>query len=396
MHICFVAIDFHQAGQGGGIASYTYTLGQELIRRGHQVTIIAKGNSLEWRDVDGLQVLVWPFGNISWYLYRLRLLNDWLILPIREWEWSWSIRRALQAVNKRCRIDLIESGESGSQFIGHLGSAHLIRTHGAPYLFSKHTGEKLTPGLRLSHRFELRALRRAKLVTAPSRMQARELGAELGWRADRIKAIPNPAPEWALEWARAPQKTISPDRPMVLYTGRIQSVKGSLILLESVTSVAQAFPQVRYVIAGGRHLSISEETWTRALDQDNRRAHVTLLGHVPWRELAAWYQQATLFVMPSYYETFCISCVEAMAFGLPIVATTAGGLPEVVQDGVTGILVPPGDSQALSDAIVELLRNPERCQRMGQAGRERALAEFSPARVADQTLAVYQQCLALP
>jgi glycosyltransferase involved in cell wall biosynthesis len=117
---------------------------------------------------------------------------------------------------------------------------------------------------------------------------------------------------------------------------------------------------------------------------------VRLLGHVRWDQLAELYRSASVFVMPSFYETFGISVVEAMAFGLPVVATTAGGLPEVVENGVTGILVEPGDPQALSDALIQLLRDPDLRQRMSRAGQERVRAEFTVDQIAPQTLEIYE------
>jgi glycosyltransferase involved in cell wall biosynthesis len=97
-----------------------------------------------------------------------------------------------------------------------------------------------------------------------------------------------------------------------------------------------------------------------------------------------------VFVMPSYYETFGISCLEAMAFGLPVVATRAGGLPEVVEDGVTGLLVPPGDTHALAEAIGRLLRDPDLRRRLGEAGRERVLARFTAEHVVKEMIPVYE------
>jgi glycosyltransferase involved in cell wall biosynthesis len=118
-----------------------------------------------------------------------------------------------------------------------------------------------------------------------------------------------------------------------------------------------------------------------------------MLGHVPWQQLADLYRRASVFVMPSFYETFGISVIEAMAFGLPVVATRTGGLPEVVDDGVTGILVPAGDAEALADALIRLLRDPDLRRRMGQAGQERVRAEFTIDRVVSQTLAVYESVI---
>jgi glycosyltransferase involved in cell wall biosynthesis len=117
--------------------------------------------------------------------------------------------------------------------------------------------------------------------------------------------------------------------------------------------------------------------------------HVELLGHVAWQQLGELYRRASIFIMPSYYETFGISIVEAMAFGLPVVATNVGGIPEVIEDGVTGLLVPPGDSQALAETTLRLLRDPGLRECMGRAGRERVMAEFTVERVMKQTLDVY-------
>jgi starch synthase len=147
---------------------------------------------------------------------------------------------------------------------------------------------------------------------------------------------------------------------------------------------------VEYVIAGGRHVSINDDELERVLAEDDRRANVQLLGHVPWLELCRLYAQATVFVMPSYYEPFGISCLEAMAFGLPVVATNTGGLPDVVEDEVTGILVPPGDPDALASAILTLLKDPARARKMGKAGRERVLANFTADDVVRQMLRVYE------
>jgi glycosyltransferase involved in cell wall biosynthesis len=238
---------------------------------------------------------------------------------------------------------------------------------------------------------ELAVMRRVEAVTAVSRYQAKEIGGELHRPAATIPVIPNPISPLmkdALNSDAGPAD--EQPRPRVLYTGRIEDRKGTLPLLESVSVVRRGCPDVEYLIAGGRHISVDDAALERVLGQDDRRSHVRLLGHVPWLELSRLYREATVFAMPSYYETFGISCLEAMAFGLPVVATTAGGLPEVVEDGVTGILVSPGDPAALAEAILALLNDPARARRMGCAGRERVLAHFTADRVARRMIEVYE------
>jgi glycosyltransferase involved in cell wall biosynthesis len=214
------------------------------------------------------------------------------------------------------------------------------------------------------------------------------MATELG--SNGIKVIPNPIDPWMLEQALSPESNQAEhDRDTVLYTGRLQYSKGVLVLLEAVPMITREHKQAHFVLAGARHNSIDGATLDQKLGIANAARCVTMPGHVPWRELVKQYRRAKIFVMPSFYETGGISVIEAMAFGLPVVATHAGGLAEVVEDGVTGILVPPGDSEALAEAVCRLLREPELRRRMGEAGRERVLEKFTIEGIVSQTLAVY-------
>jgi len=403
MHICFVAIDYHEGHTGGGIASYVGTLGKALVTRGHSVTVLAKGPHNETTENQGLRIMRVQLGNLHWYLYKLRAPSI-AVLPVRELEWSVALRRGLDSLLAEHHIDVVEGCETGFLFLSGNKQNELpslvVRLHGEPYVFRKYSGQRIRLGERVNRWLEFAALRRAAAVTSPSYFQAQEVAKDLGWPTERIYVIPNPISPWLLEQAlnsepavgdQWPVLSAAEGSPVVLYTGRIEYRKGTIPLLRSVPYVTKAFPNVQYVVAGGRHTSIDDRALNQVLDKDHIRAHVHLLGHVPWEQLPDWYRQATVFVMPSFYETFCISVVEAMAFGLPVVATTAGGLPEVVEDGVTGILVPPGDPKALAEAIVCLLRDPDLRRRMGQAGRERVLAEFTVDQVIEQTLNVYEQ-----
>jgi glycosyltransferase involved in cell wall biosynthesis len=113
-------------------------------------------------------------------------------------------------------------------------------------------------------------------------------------------------------------------------------------------------------------------------------------------ELVALYNSAQVVVSPSLYEGFGLPAAEAMACGAAVIATTAGAFPEFIDDGRTGLLVPPGDAAALAAAIKSLLLNPERCARMGAAASQHIRANFTWERTAKATLDVYDEVLALP
>jgi glycosyltransferase involved in cell wall biosynthesis len=389
MHLCFTTIDFHGAGDGGGIASYTYALSQALIARGWQISVIAKGKRRVHSTLDGIQVFHTPFGNLSWYLYRLGLFRKTLFHVIRELEWSRSIRRAVQRLPSA--PDLIEGCETGNLFLRALGIPFIVRLHGESYVFRKHTGLPIYLDLRLARRLEFRFLRQAHAVSSPSAAQAREIAADLNWQPERIRVIPNPVAAHFVQQGAA----CAPERqsPEVLYVGRLELRKGIVTLLQSVPHVTHNLPEVRYTVIGRLHNSLKAEQLSAQIAATGAQENIALIGHVAWRDMASWYKRAALFVLPSFYETFGIACLEAMCFSLPVIATRVGGLPEVVEDGITGILVPPNDPQMLAEATLSLLRDPERRKRMGERGREKVLAEFTAERVADLSEAFYQEAL---
>ena len=118
---------------------------------------------------------------------------------------------------------------------------------------------------------------------------------------------------------------------------------------------------------------------------------VTITGRVDREQLVRLYSETQLLVSPSLYEGFGLPAAEAMACGTPVLATTAGAFPEVIEDGVSGLLVPPGNAQALADAIEGLMDDSGLRTRLGQAGRRRIVDHFSWRETATRTLALYEE-----
>jgi glycosyltransferase involved in cell wall biosynthesis len=208
------------------------------------------------------------------------------------------------------------------------------------------------------------ALRRASVVVCPSHALAEE-ARSLGARDPLV--IPS-----GVELPPPPGLEAEP--PQILYVGRLSPEKGVLDLVEA----AQGMP---LVVAGDGPL----------------RAHVPgALGFVPHDRVGSLYGQAAVICCPSHREGFGMACAEAMAYGRPVVASSVGGLLDLVVDGETGLLVPPGDVVALRAALARLLGDRELRQRLGEAGRRRIEQHFAWPAVVESLLAAYGQVLSLP
>jgi glycosyltransferase involved in cell wall biosynthesis len=167
--------------------------------------------------------------------------------------------------------------------------------------------------------------------------------------------------------------------------------KGIRFLLEAAAQLKPRFPDLKVVLAGDGF----ERPELAHLAADlGIGADVTFLGWVPNADLPPYYRAAAVSVIPSLEEGFGIPAAEAMGCEVAVVASDAGGLPEVVEHGVTGLVVPRGDSTALAQAIGALLTDPERRRAMGLAGRERALRLFDWDRSAEQFEQLYREVAA--
>jgi alpha-maltose-1-phosphate synthase len=183
---------------------------------------------------------------------------------------------------------------------------------------------------------------------------------------------------------------VDPSRPSVVFVGRITRQKGLTHLLDAARLID---PAAQLVLCAGApdtpELAREIEAKVERLGAE-RGSIVWIDQMLSKREVVQFLSHATVFVCPSIYEPLGIVNLEAMACDTAVVASRVGGIPEVVVDGETGLLVPPEDPDALARAINELVADPARAARMGEAGRTRAVDEFGWDRVAEKTAALYR------
>ena len=290
--------------------------------------------------------------------------------------------------------------------------------HGVPHVATVHSLEPLRPwkaeqlggGYAVSSWIERTALEAADAVIAVSDEHRRDLLAcypaidpgrvsVIGNGIDTDEYRPDPATELV------ERNGVDPSRPYVLFVGRITRQKGLTYLLDAAELID---PEAQLVICAGAADTPELAAQIEAKLERVRRARegvVWIERMLEKPELIQLLTHAAVFVCPSIYEPLGIVNLEAMACATPVVATATGGIPEVVEDGVTGLLVPfdpvddpsrtPRDPDAFARAIAErvdrLLHDPAEAARMGEAGRERAVTRFGWGRIAEQVCDLYDR-----
>lgn len=177
------------------------------------------------------------------------------------------------------------------------------------------------------------------------------------------------------------------ERPVIGFVGRLASEKGTAVLVQALPSVFNKHAEGRAWIVGDGSERAALEKLSRALGVAERVCFMGERLDAPQLML-----EMDVIAVPSLTESFGLTAAEAMAAGRPVVASAVGGLPELIDDGVTGYLVPPGDVEALAQRISDVLADSRRAAAMGEAGRRKSAA-WTPARAAEITEAVYRRAM---
>lgn len=184
---------------------------------------------------------------------------------------------------------------------------------------------------------------------------------------------------------------------LILYAGVLSPLKGVHHLIAAFSRICATHPDARLVIAGKTIDDAYERDLKSAIAGLRLGGRIELAGHLSQRDLADLLATAALLVLPSYSEGLPRVVMEAMGAGVPVIATPVGGLPELIEDGHTGYLVPPGDERALGDRMSAILGDPESASRIAGAARARALRVFSTEEYVNgyQTLLERAICVAI-
>ena len=409
-----LANQWHPPESGwGGVAMWNYALARALVTQGHAVTVLtaqARPQSPRAEEREGISIRRLP----------VRAIYRWQKLPAvgkfaREFsqlEYARRVAHTLRALYRVQPFDVVEFADVNAEgyfYTRNPDTAVVVRCHTPTFVLKDYyLPAEMSYDTRVISACEKKMMRRAHVLTAPSQDMARVIAETVNVPQEAIAVIPNALPndlqisDFKLRSTDSESQIRnqkSPDYPItVLHVGRLERVKGVEVLAQAIPRVLKQNPNARFVFIGD-DLRTARGTSQRAeleafLENAGVRNKVEFPAGVDHACLLEWYRRADVCVVPTLnYESFSYTCAQALAFGKPVVASRIGGIPETMEHGVSGFLVPPGDVEALAEALARLVNDAELRAEMGQAGRMRAAQRFDARTVAEQVLTVYQRAI---
>lgn len=353
----------------GGIEKHLRLLAEGQVRLGHDVTVLV--TSTDFRTTVAME-------------NGVRVIRASRLATVA----STPISLALAAWLRRLRCDVVHLqfpypfGDLAHQLCGR-GQADVI-TYQSDIVRQRRLERLYRPCL-------YRALARADRVIVSSR-QYLDSSVHLARWADKCRVVPlgiDPDPFQTADRASVARVREELGTPLLLFVGRFRYYKGVEFLVQACSTV-----DATLAIVGTGPMGRS---WRRLSKESEAADRIHFVGEVSDSELPHYYAAADVVVLPSSArsEAFGMVLIEAQAAGRPVVSTELGtGTSFVNQDGETGLVVPPGDPEALARALRELLQDEERRRRMGELGRRRMLEEFHIDKMVERTLGIYREALA--
>jgi len=243
---------------------------------------------------------------------------------------------------------------------------------------------------------ELRIFKTVNAQTVTTQIQLEKLDQLYGFSADNIVVIPPGVDVHSfrpLQPRATKMKTDFPE-PYIFCLSRIDTNKGHDLLLYAFDKVRQKISDIHLIIGGGspkphpRELEVLD-MMRKIIDEVEMSDRAHLIGYVPDDRLIPYYQQAKLFVLPSLFEPFGMTVLEAMACGTPVIASKMGGIRNTITSGKNGLLIDPTNANEFAEAIITLLRNSEMAKSVGSKGYETIQQFFSWEAIAERHITFY-------
>lgn len=352
----------------GGIGTYTRSLGRSLSSLGHEVHVLTIGDPGRASEDSGVKIHTCNYSYVRGVDKALPGLGA-----------AYHIGRAMKRLSREHAFDVVEfpNWEGRSLWYSIRRPAPVvIRLHTSSAESQKIDQAVASKGDRWDVRREFWSSRMADSLVTHSSAHRAMMAEELGVGEGSISVIPHGI-DVDPDFVRPAEGTT----PTVVFLGRMERRKGSLDLLKAIPAVLESVPDARFHFIGSDRAHCpggkTHVQWSDEELPSHAREAITFHGRLPDPDVDRWLQTASVFVAPSLYESFGLIFLEAMRWGTPVIGTTVGGIPEIIEDDVSGLLVSPENPDQLSSAIIRLLRDPELRRRLGTEGRSTVKSRFS-------------------
>jgi glycogen(starch) synthase len=369
----------------GGIGTYTRALAHGLSARGHGVHVLTPG--------------AFPVGSHDGPVALHATCNDYLRGVDRFLPGAgacYHVARSMRRLALRHALDVVEFPNwegHGLWFSATARTPVVVRLSTSSLESAFIDGSPLDATARWEIRREHWLARSAGVLVTHSEAHRLRMADEVGIDVGRIGVVP-------LGVATDPSFVRPPrlgEALQIVYLGRLERRKGTVDLLRAVPAVVREVPEARFALIGAdRPHCPGGRTHARFAAEElpaEARERIEFAGPLAEAEVRRRLQSADLFVSPSLYESFGLTFLEAMRWGTPVIGTTVGGIPEIVEDGRSGRLVAPGRPDELARAIISLLRDEGSRRRLGESGRARAESTFSVERMAAGSEDLYSRLI---
>jgi glycosyltransferase involved in cell wall biosynthesis len=391
MHLCLVCCEYPPAHHGG-IGSASYDLAEGLVAAGHKVTVVGiySNSQLEYAstvnqknseiNLDSMVRIVRLPETAGTHFWHQRALWD-----------RWRLKRCISQMHTSEHFDILEYPDNNGwlPWGGPRNLPSVVRTHGTFYGCDRALGCLNDP---FCYRLEEKTLKSANYWLGVSQSALdRNLsfcGVET-WPSDIIYN--------AVDSQLFAPRSVPIEEGLIVFVNSIGPCKGVPELMEAANIFFPQYPHAHLVLIGG-NAGKTRNGQTYAAQMKSKlhpeiAARVVFTGPLVRNEILPYLQKAQVCCFPSHSETFGISPVEAMACGKPTIYSYCGPGPEVIQDGVSGLLCNPKDPSDIAAKLVHLLCDHEMANRLGQAARQRVLERFSRSEWIPRNIAFYDKCI---
>jgi glycogen synthase len=381
-------------GSIGGIGRYVHQLARSMAAFGHQIHVLTRASD---RDVVDFEDGVW--------VHRMRQQPNsapkGLTVPKHIWDYSAAMLAEVKRISESRTVDAVYAPIWDCEGIAFILDGKYPLVTGLQttlHFWLKSEKHRMSePQFMVSFAQPMLALEKLILensagVHAISAAIAHEIETayEVQFHANRIAVIPLGQEDWSAFPLKEPDARAE-GTLRVLFVGRLEERKGIDVLLGVLKRIMPLYPAVQVDIVGNDSLAGPGNVTYRAafeIDKDAQsfRDRVRFHGEVDDERLRGFYRACDIFVAPSRFESFGLILSEAMMFGKPVIACRAGGMVEIVDDGVTGLLAEPGNLTSLETCLVRLIEDQQLRCKIGALARQRYERLFTPERMAKQLI----------